>query len=89
MNTETVTTTHRGPLNPGPFLTEAEAREELDWPVFIKITSVYQDTLTGKWWRHFASTTTLPSFSDELGMILLPTFQRLVDILVRLVRRKQ
>ena len=68
MSKGTVTTTHSGRLSPGPFDTEAEARDQSDlpegWAGPRRGFSVHQKTTDGKWWRLFWSTTTLPPLEE-------------------------
>ena len=81
---ETTTTTHRGTLNPGPFETEAEARDASDlpeeWAGPCGVFFVYQKyPPDGKWWRGFWTTTTLPPLEEGAASVQGPLrFRRLV-----------
>lgn len=85
MSGRTAAATECKTVKVGLFKTKEEAWNTIDLPAFITITQVYQ--WEGTWWRVLGSTTTLPSFGDELGMILLPAFKMIVDMLVRLLWR--
>jgi len=69
MSNGTVTTTHSGTLNPGPFETAEQAWDTSDIPPGLlnppASFSVYQKITDGKWWRQFWSTTTLPPLEGK------------------------